>query len=288
MLTSASNIRESHQVLWGTTASSQQGQAAELPIMIQTHIDNWMLCRMFKNSVKTPYKTARYKSPPPFLCILHRETDCSSDLSKTNDGFVSRIQISQVLALAALVSGYRWGEALVLKRLNNLNGVSCTEEVFCVQALIVHENWLCGFISVSLNCCFVNRLQMLWIKSQFSPSRSSLKEQSTLLELGGRQKENSAYVNPVSAQRVWGNTVRSRMQWSLSPSLSLLSFLHCYKRVCVKGVIFPKPKQSPLSFPGTWPYCFGIGHSQPLMCVSSQHPCERECSAIIPILQMGN
>lgn len=98
-------------------------------------------------ATKTLYRTACYKSPS--LCILHGETDHSSDLFKAYDGFVSRISVPQVPALAVLVmnncstvlvSGYRWGECPVLKGLNNLNCISCTGKVFHVQTVVVHEN----------------------------------------------------------------------------------------------------------------------------------------------------
>lgn len=54
------------------------------------------------------------------------------------------IQISQVPALAVLVVCSSpimlvLGLNPVLQRLSNLNYISCTEEVFCVQTLIMHE-----------------------------------------------------------------------------------------------------------------------------------------------------
>lgn len=77
MLTSASKGRESCHNPLGTTVAcshSQQRQTAELHIMNQNHVDNWMLCRVFKIY---PWKHLTKYSSVQITSPLHGETECS-------------------------------------------------------------------------------------------------------------------------------------------------------------------------------------------------------------------
>lgn len=136
-------------------------------------------------ATKTLYKTAWYKSPS--LCILHGETDHLSDLVRARDGFVSRICIPQVPALAVLVMNSSTYSGVWLQ----VGWISCIERTKQSKLLKLHRKsllcpdshrawklivWVHLSQCQSLNYSFVNRLQMLWIKSWFSRSRSSLKE----------------------------------------------------------------------------------------------------------------
>lgn len=152
MLVSARKGRESLQDTLGTTGTcsqSQQGQTAVLHIVNQNHIGNWVSCRMFSTYPWKSYKTAQYKSPPLYRGELRLQMSCTRWMMGL--WAASRFLWSQpwlYWQCAALL--LCWGLAAdgvqypVLQRLNNLNCMSCTEKVFCVQALIVHEKLVVG------------------------------------------------------------------------------------------------------------------------------------------------